>query len=99
MRKRDVVLAAIDHRAPPYVPWQMGFTKDAAEKLMAHFKVSALTYIAQPLSAASEYGKQLHRYREWLLSGQLRCHMGSIYRQRYRDGEELRSIQAFPERV
>ena len=43
MTKREVVSAAIEHKVPPYVPWQMGFTKDAAERLAAHFKVKDLT--------------------------------------------------------
>jgi uroporphyrinogen decarboxylase len=37
MRKRDVVRAAVEHRSPPYVPWSFGFTKEAREKLEAHF--------------------------------------------------------------
>ena len=45
MTKRDVVTMAIDHKTPPYVPWQMGFTRDAAEGLEANFKVSDLAPI------------------------------------------------------
>ena len=37
MTKRDVVLAALSGEAPPYVPWSMGFTVEAAEKLRAFY--------------------------------------------------------------
>jgi uroporphyrinogen decarboxylase len=37
MNKREVVRAAVEHRAPPYVPWSFGFTKEAREKLEAHY--------------------------------------------------------------
>jgi uroporphyrinogen decarboxylase len=35
--KRDVVLAVLDGKQPPYVPWSCGFTLEAAEKLQAHY--------------------------------------------------------------
>jgi uroporphyrinogen decarboxylase len=35
--KREVVRAAVEHRAPPYVPWSFGFTKEARERLEAHY--------------------------------------------------------------
>jgi len=34
--KRDIVRAALEHRAPPYVPWSFGFTQEARERLLAH---------------------------------------------------------------
>jgi uroporphyrinogen decarboxylase len=37
MSKREVVRAAVEHRKPPYVPWSFGFTKEAREKLEAHY--------------------------------------------------------------
>jgi uroporphyrinogen decarboxylase len=37
MDKREVVKLAIDGRSVPYVPWQCGFTVEAAEKLRNHF--------------------------------------------------------------
>ena len=37
MSKREVVKAALEWQRPPYVPWQLGFTKEAREKLEAHF--------------------------------------------------------------
>jgi uroporphyrinogen decarboxylase len=36
MTKRDVVRTVLRHEAPPYVPWSMGFTHEAAAKLRAH---------------------------------------------------------------
>jgi uroporphyrinogen decarboxylase len=37
MSKRDVIRAVLDGETPPYVPWSMGFTYEAAEKLKAHY--------------------------------------------------------------
>lgn len=37
MTKRDVVRAVLEGRQPPYVPWSMGFTKEAREKLQQHY--------------------------------------------------------------
>ncbi|MBM4089182.1 MAG: uroporphyrinogen-III decarboxylase-like protein [Planctomycetes bacterium] len=37
MLKREVVRTVLEGRRPPYVPWSMGFTKEAREKLQAHF--------------------------------------------------------------
>ncbi len=37
MTKRDVVTTILEGNAPPYVPWSFGFTKEAREKLHAHF--------------------------------------------------------------
>lgn len=42
MTKREVVRAALDGKAPPYVPWSFGFTEEAREKLVAHFGRSDL---------------------------------------------------------
>jgi uroporphyrinogen decarboxylase len=35
--KRDVVRLVLQGKRPPYVPWSMGFTKEAGEKLRRHF--------------------------------------------------------------
>ena len=37
MIKRDVVRLVLQGKQPPYVPWSMGFTKVAKEKLQAHY--------------------------------------------------------------
>lgn len=37
MTKRDVILAALAGEAPPYVPWSMGFTVEAEERLRAYY--------------------------------------------------------------
>lgn len=37
MNKRDVVRQVLEGRRPPYVPWSMGFTKEAGEKLQRHY--------------------------------------------------------------
>ena len=37
MTRREVVRAVLEHRRPPYVPWQFGFTVEAREKLQQHF--------------------------------------------------------------
>jgi uroporphyrinogen decarboxylase len=37
MTPRDVVRLVLEGKKPPYVPWSMGFTKEAKEKLQRHF--------------------------------------------------------------
>jgi uroporphyrinogen decarboxylase len=37
MTKREVIHALLEGRKPPYVPWSCGFTKEAREKLQAHY--------------------------------------------------------------
>lgn len=37
MNKRDVVRLVLEGGKPPYVPWSMGFTKEAREKLQRHY--------------------------------------------------------------
>jgi len=37
MSKRDVILATLAGAAPPYVPWSMGFTVEAEERLRAFY--------------------------------------------------------------
>ncbi len=35
--KREVVRLVLEGKRPPYVPWSMGFTKEAKEKLQEHY--------------------------------------------------------------
>jgi len=35
--KREVIRLVLEGKRPPYVPWSMGFTKEAAEKLRGHY--------------------------------------------------------------
>jgi uroporphyrinogen decarboxylase len=37
MTKREVVKLALEAKRPPYVPWNIGLTKEAREKLQQHF--------------------------------------------------------------
>ncbi|MBN1247347.1 MAG: uroporphyrinogen-III decarboxylase-like protein, partial [Anaerolineae bacterium] len=37
MTHREIICAVLDGQRPPYVPWSMGFTLEAAEKLQAHY--------------------------------------------------------------
>ena len=37
MQKRDVIRLVLEGKRPPYVPWSMGFTKEAKEKLQRHY--------------------------------------------------------------
>jgi uroporphyrinogen decarboxylase len=37
MTKREIVKLALEFQRPPYVPWQLGFTVEAREKLARHF--------------------------------------------------------------
>lgn len=40
--KRDVVKQALNHRRPAYIPWQIGFTEEAAAKLKTYYTVENL---------------------------------------------------------
>jgi uroporphyrinogen decarboxylase len=40
MIQRDVVRLVLEGKRPPYVPWSMGFTKEAREKLCAYYGCS-----------------------------------------------------------
>jgi len=37
MTKRDVVRCVLEGKRPPYVPWSIGLTKEAREKILGHF--------------------------------------------------------------
>jgi uroporphyrinogen decarboxylase len=37
MIKREVIRLVLEGKRPPYVPWSMGFTKEAREKLQRHY--------------------------------------------------------------
>ena len=37
MQKRDVIRRVLEGKRPPYVPWSMGFTKEAKAKLQQHY--------------------------------------------------------------
>jgi uroporphyrinogen decarboxylase len=47
MNKREVVRLVLEGRRPPYVPWSMGFTVEAADKLRDHYGVENLAPILQ----------------------------------------------------
>ncbi len=40
MTKRQVIKIVLDHKQLPYVPCSFGFTKEAADKLIAHYNNS-----------------------------------------------------------
>jgi len=40
MTKREVIRTVLEGRCPPYVPWSMGFTKEAKERLQEHYVCS-----------------------------------------------------------
>jgi uroporphyrinogen decarboxylase len=37
MTKREIIQMVLEGRVPPYVPWSLGFTVEAKEKLSAHY--------------------------------------------------------------
>jgi uroporphyrinogen decarboxylase len=37
MTKREVICTVLEGKTPPYVPWSFGFTREAREKLQAHY--------------------------------------------------------------
>lgn len=42
MTKREVVRLVLEGAKPPYVPWSMGFTKEARDKLLEHYGIRDL---------------------------------------------------------
>lgn len=47
MTKRDVVRLAYEGKRPPYVPWSLGFTWEARQKLVEHFATEDLEPVLQ----------------------------------------------------
>lgn len=45
MTKREIVKAAYDFNNPPYVPWNMGFTHEATQKLKQYYACEDLTAV------------------------------------------------------
>jgi uroporphyrinogen decarboxylase len=43
MQKRDVIRMVLEGQAPPYVPWSLSFTYEAAEKLQRHYGTADLS--------------------------------------------------------
>ncbi len=37
MTEREIIRSVLEGKRPPYVPWSMGFTKEAKEKLQRHY--------------------------------------------------------------
>jgi uroporphyrinogen decarboxylase len=58
MTAREVVRLAIEGQPPPYVPWQLGFTLEAREKLQQHFGCTDLDPVLRNhfLTLGSEVG-------------------------------------------
>lgn len=42
MNQREVILTALNHQPPPYVPWQFAFTQEAYDTLCAHYDTHQL---------------------------------------------------------
>jgi uroporphyrinogen decarboxylase len=42
MNKREIIRSILRGEKPPYVPWSMGFTKEAREKLQKHYRCDDL---------------------------------------------------------
>jgi len=47
MTKREIIRLVLEGGEPPYVPWQLGFTLEAQEKLQAHFGTADLEPVLQ----------------------------------------------------
>jgi uroporphyrinogen decarboxylase len=70
MTKREIVKAAFEFKAIPYVPWEMSFTQEAGAKLKQHYKVDDLSTV-------------LDNHQIWLSnSSGAKKHIGN---ERYRD--------------
>jgi len=47
MTRREVIRMVLEGKQPPYVPWSFGFTKEAAQKLVAHYGTENLENVLQ----------------------------------------------------
>jgi uroporphyrinogen decarboxylase len=47
MTKREIIRMVLEGKVPPYVPWSFGFTREAKEKLVAHYSTHDLDEILQ----------------------------------------------------
>lgn len=45
MQKREVMRTVLEGGRPPYVPWQLNFTQEAAQKLRDHYQTDALEWM------------------------------------------------------
>lgn len=52
MTKREIIKMVLEGKKPPYVPWNMGFTLEAREKLEKHFEIKELEDVLQNHSVA-----------------------------------------------
>lgn len=55
MNKREVMLTVLAGKQPPYVPWSVSFTQDAANKLRAHYGQEDLDPFTQPHMALVDW--------------------------------------------
>ncbi len=74
MTKRQVTKIVLDHKQPPYVPCSFGFTKEAADKLIAHYNNS---------------GHQINSREELKICWQSSFEVGKRYRFFRRGGPNL----------
>ena len=58
MTKREIIRTVLRHERPPYVPWSLGFTAEAHEKLLAYYGADALDGVLDDhiLGLGSEIG-------------------------------------------
>jgi len=47
MQKREIIKAILEGGKPPYVPWSLGFTKEAKEKLHQHYQTQDLETVLE----------------------------------------------------
>lgn len=85
MTKREIVRLVLEGQRPPYVPWSMGFTLEARQKLQAHWGCDD---VETPLgNHLPKLGRDIGLIRA---AGQpagarrVRCGVGSLDRQGHR---------------
>ncbi len=44
---REIIKSVLDGQKPPYVPWSFGFTLEARQRLMQHFRTEDMEPILQ----------------------------------------------------
>ena len=95
MTKRDVIRLVLEGKKPPYVPWSMGFTQEAKEKLQRHYGCDDLEGAAgQPPAEARQRHRLLHRPGQRPRARRLRRGLGPQRRQGHRQRRGLRAARA-----
>ena len=95
MTKRDVVRLVLEGKRPPYVPWSMGFTKEAKREAPAALRLRRRRRPAgEPPAETRQRHRFLHRPGRRPRAGRVRRGLGPQRRQGHRQRRGPRAARA-----